>query len=172
MTHNTTVIALIIAFVAMAGLAIEGIVIARQEVASEQPQPVKSAGPSGRQMKMDHLEKALKVVEEATKAVEDDEKTMALAKLKEAKELITTVHACLDGPKVVNAHCPVMGTKLNPATVPEDLMRMYKEQKVGFCCAGCPEAWDKLTDQEKDAKLAGAGKALRCGCVDRCCCWK
>ena len=57
---------------------------------------------------------------------------------------------------IVNTHCPIMGTKLDPANVPESLARVYKGQKVGFCCAGCLPAWDKLSDQEKDTKLAEA----------------
>ena len=58
--------------------------------------------------------------------------------------------------KVVNAKCPIRGEAIDPAKVPEDLVRTYKGQKVGFCCAGCPEAWDKLTDAQKDAKLQAA----------------
>jgi hypothetical protein len=61
--------------------------------------------------------------------------------------------------KVVNARCPIMGTALKTDKVPEDLTRMYKGQKVGFCCGGCPSAWDKMSDAEKDKALEKAGKA-------------
>ena len=54
----------------------------------------------------------------------------------------------------VNVRCPIMGTQLDLANVPEALARVYKGKKVAFCCAGCPAAWDKLTDEQKDAKLA------------------
>ena len=54
----------------------------------------------------------------------------------------------------VNNVCPIMGTKIDPAKVPENLTRTWKGQKVGFCCAGCPVTWDKLSDTDKDAKLA------------------
>jgi hypothetical protein len=57
---------------------------------------------------------------------------------------------------VCNMRCPIMGTKIDPTKVPENLTREYKNKKVGFCCAGCLEAWDKLTDEEKDAKLKAA----------------
>ena len=57
-------------------------------------------------------------------------------------------------PQFVNARCPIMGTPIDPAKVPEELTRMHKGQKVAFCCPGCPLAWDKLSDAEKDAKLA------------------
>ncbi len=56
--------------------------------------------------------------------------------------------------KVVNTKCPIMGGKVNPAKVPDVLIREYKGQKIGFCCGGCPPAWDKLSDQDKDAKLS------------------
>jgi len=56
---------------------------------------------------------------------------------------------------VVNTVCPVMGNKLSdPKAVPAKLVREYKGKKIGFCCAGCPGKWDKLSDAEKDAKLA------------------
>jgi hypothetical protein len=54
----------------------------------------------------------------------------------------------------VNVRCPIMGTPIDPAAVPSELVRVYKGQKVAFCCGGCPAEWDKLTDAEKDAKLA------------------
>jgi len=31
---------------------------------------------------------------------------------------------------------------------------MYMGSKVGFCCAGCPEQWDKLSPEEKAKKFA------------------
>jgi len=48
----------------------------------------------------------------------------------------------------------MMGTKIDPAKVPESLTRTYNGKKVAFCCAGCPVAWDKLSDADKTAKLA------------------
>ena len=53
----------------------------------------------------------------------------------------------------VNDRCPIMGGKIDPANVPDALTRQFKGQKVGFCCGGCPAAWDKLTDAQKEAKL-------------------
>jgi len=53
----------------------------------------------------------------------------------------------------VNTKCPIMGGKIDPANVPAKLTRMFKGQKVGFCCGGCPAKWDKLTDEQKEAKL-------------------
>jgi hypothetical protein len=53
----------------------------------------------------------------------------------------------------VNTKCPIMGGAIDPAKVPESLTRVYKDQKVAFCCGMCPGQWDKLTDAQKDAKL-------------------
>lgn len=52
-----------------------------------------------------------------------------------------------------NVRCPIMGTQMDLANVPETLTRTHKGQKVAFCCAKCPAAWDKLSDTERDAKL-------------------
>lgn len=54
---------------------------------------------------------------------------------------------------VVNDRCPIMGGKIDPAKVPAALTREFNGHKVGFCCGGCPAAWDKLSDTEKQAKL-------------------
>jgi hypothetical protein len=51
-----------------------------------------------------------------------------------------------------------MGSKIDPANVPANLTRVYKDQTVGFCCSMCPPQWDKLSDAEKDAKLAAVQK--------------
>ena len=57
---------------------------------------------------------------------------------------------------VINARCPIMGTALDRDKVPAELTRAFRGQKIGFCCAGCPAAWDKLADAEKAAKLEAA----------------
>jgi hypothetical protein len=58
--------------------------------------------------------------------------------------------------KVVNARCPIMGGKLDRDNVPASLTRTFNGQKVGFCCGGCLPKWDKLSDEEKTAKLKAA----------------
>ena len=55
---------------------------------------------------------------------------------------------------LANSRCPIMGSAINLDSVAANLTRDYKGQKIGFCCAGCPSAWDKLTDAEKQAKLS------------------
>ena len=54
---------------------------------------------------------------------------------------------------LANSRCPIMGSPIKPESVTANLTRDYKGQQIGFCCAGCPAAWDKLTDAEKQAKL-------------------
>ena len=53
-----------------------------------------------------------------------------------------------------NVRCPIMGSPIDAAKVPDSLVRTHKGRKIAFCCASCPEAWDKLSDAEKGAKLA------------------
>lgn len=64
---------------------------------------------------------------------------------------------------VVNNRCPIMGNKIDPAKVPADLIVDFGGKKVGFCCAGCPAAWNKLDDAKKkealDKVLAAIEKA-------------
>jgi len=60
----------------------------------------------------------------------------------------------MSGGAVVNTKCPIMGGKVDPATVPANLTRTFQGKKVGFCCGGCPSQWDKLSDEEKAKKLA------------------
>jgi RND family efflux transporter MFP subunit len=57
----------------------------------------------------------------------------------------------------INHRCPIMGTNIDPAQVTPALTRDYKGHKVAFCCNGCPDQWDKLTDAERDEKLIKAG---------------
>ncbi len=99
-----------------------------------------------------NLSQALKALEAAEKAIKAGQTETALAHLAKARELIKAETAL----SVVNALCPMMGTKMDPAHVLPDLTRMFRSQRVGFCCAGCPTAWDKLNDEQKAAKLKTA----------------
>jgi len=53
----------------------------------------------------------------------------------------------------VNDYCPIMGGKVteNGGTA------VWKGKLIGFCCPGCEPKWEKLSDEEKAAKLAKAG---------------
>ena len=82
---------------------------------------------------------------------------VAMAAAPDAKTAVTTQPSTSSQPaKFANVRCPIMGSPINPDKVPANLTREYKGQKVAFCCGGCPPAWDKLSDAEKDAKLKAA----------------
>ena len=103
-----------------------------------------------------HLANALKAIEGAIHAVESDQKEEALAGLRRAKKLVAGVHKNLKElrkPRLANASCPMMGSRLNPKKVPAHLTRKFKGKTVGFCCAGCPAAWDRLSDEDKERRL-------------------
>jgi predicted metal-binding membrane protein len=107
------------------------------------------------------LQDAVDRLDAAAKALEAGQHDQAIAELKAARALVADAQKAIAGmlpkdQKVVNARCPIMGTKLDVEKVPAELTRMHKGQKVGFCCEGCPVAWDKLTDAEKDKKLQEA----------------
>ena len=97
-------------------------------------------------------------IESARAAVEKGDTATALTHLDKAHKMVTTMHqrmaaTATPAPTFVNARCPMMGSKIDPAKVPESLTREHKGRKVAFCCGGCPGAWDKLTNDQKQEKL-------------------
>jgi Cu(I)/Ag(I) efflux system membrane fusion protein len=62
------------------------------------------------------------------------------------------------GSRFLNARCPIQGARLDLADIPESLVRDYKGGKVGFCCTGCPEQWDRLSDAEREEKLSAVAR--------------
>ena len=93
----------------------------------------------------------------ATKALEEGKKDEALAQIKKATEAIAAVQKSMErapAKKIVNAKCPITGNAVDPKIE----TREFNGQTVGFCCAACPPAWDKLSDDEKETKLKAATK--------------
>ena len=104
-----------------------------------------------------HLPMVSKAIEKAIKAIKAGNSKDALAELHKAQKMIIGINEAIGKhikPKFVNSKCPIWGTHIEPDKVTEDLIRQYKGQRVAFCCADCPPAWDKLSDTQKDAKLA------------------
>ncbi len=104
-----------------------------------------------------HLPMLSQSIDKAIKAVEAGNKEIALAELHKAQKMLATIKKSIGKhvkPKFANVRCPIMGSLINPDKVAKNLIRDYKNQKIAFCCGGCPIQWDKLTDAEKDAKLA------------------
>jgi Cu(I)/Ag(I) efflux system membrane fusion protein len=60
------------------------------------------------------------------------------------------------GGPIVNARCPIMDSPIDPTNITAELVRVWDDKRIGFCCAGCPEMWDKLSDAEKRTKLTAA----------------
>ena len=121
--------------------------------------PSKTGGHNMHEMHMKKLSQAMKAIDKAVKQVEAGNKEKALVELAEAKKLVLACHKAMTEMhkgKIVNAQCPIMGTKLDPKKVTASLTRTYNGKKIGFCCAGCTSAWDKLTDQQKKEKLGKA----------------
>lgn len=58
---------------------------------------------------------------------------------------------------IVNPTCPVMGTVMEK-TAPENMTRMFKGQRVGFCCEVCLKKWDAMNDAERDVAFKEAMK--------------
>jgi hypothetical protein len=113
----------------------------------------------------ERLSKVAAALTRAQDALRAGQQAKAAEELTAAQNLLAELQkAAAEGPlqcglcpvniKAVNVRCPIMGTVIDPEKVPDNLVRWYKGQKVGFCCGGCPAAWDKLSDAEKDAKLA------------------
>ena len=104
-----------------------------------------------------HLPMVSQSIDKAIKAVEAGSKETALAELHKAQKMLAAINAGIAKhvkPKFANVSCPIMGLPIDPDKVTKSLIRDYKDQKIAFCCDGCPGQWDKLTDTEKDAKLA------------------
>lgn len=47
-----------------------------------------------------------------------------------------------------NTKCPIMGGKPKA-----ELTAKYGTETIGFCCDGCPQKWDALSDDQKAEKL-------------------
>jgi hypothetical protein len=98
-------------------------------------------------------------IQKAIRHTEAGHPQAALAELKRAQSSLKAAHQALGQhlqPKFVNNRCPIMGSPINAGKVTADLVRNHQGQKVAFCCAGCPAAWDRLGDADKEAKLKKA----------------
>jgi len=116
-----------------------------------------------KQIHSGYLPSALKAIDRVIAAIERGYKKTALAELHKTKNSLLVSQAILSKhiqPMFVNDRCPLMGSPIKPSKVTANLVREYKGQKVAFCCAGCPAAWDKLSKAEKESKLAKVTKAM------------
>lgn len=106
-----------------------------------------------------HFPMASASIDKAIKAILAKDNKTALAELYKAQKMLAVMNKAIGKhvkPKFANVRCPIMDSPIIPNKVTKNLIRDYKGQKIAFCCAGCPSAWDKLTNAKKDAKLAKA----------------
>jgi len=105
------------------------------------------------------LPQAILTIGEAVKAVESGDKKTELAELSKAVDMLVEIREALGKhvqPQLANTRCPIMSSAINSKIIAANLTRDYKGQKIGFCCGGCPAAWDELSDEQKQAKLTAA----------------
>ncbi len=131
----------------------------RSGAASSSGGPAAPVNPSLEEIYSRDLPMAILSIGQAIKATESGDKKTELAELNKAVNMLVTIHAALGKhvkPQFVNSRCPIMGSPIDRDKVDASLTRDYNGQKIAFCCGGCPSAWDKLTDAQKQAKLSGA----------------
>ena len=122
-------------------------------------QPAKSQVLSLENIHDKHVPMVVMSIDKAKKALASGDKQAVLVELNKAQEMLTVIRAALGThvkPQFANNVCPIMGSPINPEKVTKNLIRNYGSQKVAFCCAGCPAAWDKLSAGQKRTKLTAA----------------
>jgi len=113
-------------------------------------------GPSLQAIHSQQLPAVQEAVERAIQHLQAGHQQQALTELLQIKASLETIHQALGrhvGPLFVNDRCPIMGGKIDPTKVSAELTRMHGQDKVAFCCSGCPAQWDRLTEAQKTAKL-------------------
>ena len=108
---------------------------------------------------LNRLSAIQKTLARAIQHLEAGHQQEALKELRQAQTSLETVRQSLGKqvePPIVNARCPIMGSRINTTKVSASLTRMYDGRRVAFCCAGCPGTWDQLDDAQKAAKLTSA----------------
>lgn len=97
---------------------------------------------------------ALKSLDAVEKAVKANDSPTALKELAQVRQTLAAMHQSMLAQSIANDRCPIMNSAINPAQTTAALTRVFQGKTVAFCCAGCPAAWDKLTDAQKAEKLA------------------
>ncbi len=103
-----------------------------------------------------HLPALSVLLEKAVAAVKAGDDKAALTHLQTAQSVLERVKRVVEEavqPPFTNTKCPMMGGAINPQKITPALTREFDGQKVAFCCAGCPDMWDKLSNADKQAKL-------------------
>lgn len=103
-----------------------------------------------------HIPALSELIEKAVEAIKTGDEKTALTHLQKAQTVIAMVKQAVEKKQLqfANTKCPMMGGTINPEKVTDALTRKFEGQTVAFCCGGCPGLWDRLTDEEKQVKLA------------------
>lgn len=100
---------------------------------------------------------AISSINKAVKAINSGDRQTELAELNNALEKLVSVYKVLGTQAKLqyanSLRCPIMGSPIDISKVDESLTRNYKGRKIAFCCAGCPSAWDKLTEDQKQKNV-------------------
>lgn len=134
-----------------------GMMMGKKDMKKDVKESAKDNVVSLEQIHSKHLPMVAASIEKVIEAVETGNSKDALAELHRAQKMIAGINKAIGKhikPTFVNSKCPIWGAPIEPKNVTDDLIRGYKGSKVAFCCADCPPKWDKLTDAEKDTKLA------------------
>jgi hypothetical protein len=128
-------------------------------VSSSENGPVSSETLSFEEIYSRDFPMAIVSLGEVLKAIQSGDRQTELAELSKALDKLLTVYRALGTqvkPQFANSlRCPIMGSPIEINMVDESLTRDHNGRKVAFCCAGCPSAWDKLNDAQKQAKVPG-----------------
>ncbi len=157
---------IIVSIIAIAAIAVTTLPVVKassccsshgQKPKMDMKNPVKAETLSPEKTHSGHLPMVSQSIDKAIKAIEAGNKETALAELYKAQKMLAAIKGSMGKhakAAFANVRCPIMGSPINPAKVTKNLIREHKGQKVAFCCGGCPSTWEKLSDVDKDAKLA------------------
>jgi len=102
---------------------------------------------------------AITSINKAVKAIQTGDRQAEAAELNNALEKLMIVYKALGTQEKLqyanSLRCPIMGSSIDIRKIDKSLIRDYKGRKIAFCCAGCPSAWDKLTDEQKQKNVPG-----------------
>jgi hypothetical protein len=109
------------------------------------------------QTNIQRLEEARAALDTALQKMDAGDLAAARKEVETARQHVTMtsqdMKACMQQMMCCNLRCPITGKPINMKDLPADQTRMYQGMKVGFCSASCPQAWDQLSDAEKEAAL-------------------
>lgn len=96
------------------------------------------------------------VLHSARQSADAGDAKAAAAELAKAQQVLANLKkACplVQPDKPAETRCPILGGEIKSDQVKPELTRQFKGQTIAFCCAGCPDQWDRLDDAQKQSKL-------------------